>query len=64
MVFPRRLFRERLVQRDKGRVLLSVDKSRVCLSVTERLRGYLGRGRVYTSVTEVKCSYKPSVCLL
>ena len=34
------------------------------LSVTERLRGYLARGRVYTGVTEVKCSYKPSVSLL
>ena len=33
------------------------------LSVTERL-SVLGRGRVYTRLTEVKCSYKPSVSLL
>ena len=32
----------------------------VLIEVTERLRGYLARGRVYTRVTEVKCSYKPS----
>ena len=28
------------------------------------VRGYLRGGCVYTRVTEVKCSYKPSVCLL
>ena len=31
----------------------------VLIEVTERLRGYLARGRVYTRVTEVKCTYKP-----
>ena len=30
----------------------------VCYIVTERLR-VLGRGRVYSRVTEVKCIYKP-----
>ena len=31
--------------------------------VTERLP-VLGRGRVYTRLTEVKCIYKPSVSLV
>ena len=31
----------------------------VLIEVTERLRGYLARDRVYTGVTEVKCIYKP-----
>ena len=35
----------------------------VLIEVTERLRGYLARGRVYTRVTEVKCSYKPCMSL-
>ena len=33
------------------------------LKCTERLR-VLGRGRVHTRSTEVKCSYKPSMSLL
>ena len=35
-----------------------------CCGVTEKLRGYLARDRVCKRVTEVKCSYKPSTCLL
>ena len=40
-------------------VTSKVLKEAVLIEVTERLRGYLARGRVYTRVTEVKCIYKP-----
>ena len=36
----------------------------VLIEVQQRGYVYLARGRVYTGVTEVKCSYKPSVSLL
>ena len=53
------VFSESVVFTEVRRRSRSVGGGCVNRNVTERLRGYLARGRVYTGVTEVKYIYKP-----